>query len=310
MPKAFREQGPATRYPCKSKLIGREVTLRGDPSPSRIVGCATPLGRTAVGRRSSRRKCEPALIVRSKIGLFDIETPVPGSIVRRGLRQRGERMCADAPSYGAEMSDHVLRIEAEARANKQHPFDLVREMPFPHRHGSSACCGNSPVAPGRLEALAARWRESGEEPDFYDLARAVYRALPAHLRAVTVIDTDADVRRAIKAVKDHCWAMWVERAAKAGRASARFQERAKSTRRKATAPRPPRRRSTAAEALFLDRAELASRTQFLRMDPARQHKLVARILRKYRRSLTVPVDLLEGEALLGMAARAMSAKSR
>lgn len=310
VPKAWHTQRPGTPYPCNSHLVGREVTLRGDPRPSTVMGCATPLGATALGKRSSKRACEGAMVLRSGFGRFGgIDTPVPTSTVRRGLRRAAERMCPDAPTYGPELRGVVQRVEAEARAARRHPFDLVNELPFPHRIGSSPCCGSSPYSPRRLDALALAWRDSGEEEDFDRLRFSLYRALPRHLRATTAVESSADVAGAIRAVKDHCWAIWLTKAAELDRSSARFSGRVRSVRRTVAAP-ARRPRDAKAEALFLGRAELASRAQFLRMPDAEQRRLADRILRKYRRPMAAPSSLLAGEALLAAAAAAMAGPAR
>jgi hypothetical protein len=325
VPKPWLTQSAGTPYRCKSKLIGREVTLRGDPSPSMIVGCATPLGETIFqhGRRGKAYKCQSSFVVRSNMGKGAIETPVPRSVVRARMRHAKDKLCPDTPSFNAEMRGYTSMIEADAKRMGVHPMDLADDMPFPHREGSSPCCVNSKIAPKRLEKLVAAWTESGEESDYDAVVAAVRRALPKHLRAITALETKWQVERAIKAVRDHCWNLWVEKEASfhPDRYSKRgFQKRVREARtdmRRSGLPLTKSQRQRqqprqwADEWAFLKRADMVSSNQFIAKSPDLQRRLVTRLFRKYR----VPMGDFNpanhvNEELLALAARTMFANAK
>ncbi len=236
VPRAWLEQGPGTPYPGSSKLIGQRVTLRGDEVASTIVATATPLGETVfqAGRRSERYKCQGAFIVSTPLGRGTIETPVAKSVVRERMRApRREGNCPDAPVYGgSSMKGFAGAMEREAAKLGRHPHDHVgADLPFPHRKGSTPCCVNSKVSPAQLEALAAAWRESGEESDFFRLQAAVVKALPRSVRAITPVETAADVLEAIETIRKHCWSQWLEHEARTTEPSKTFQKRVRDNRR-------------------------------------------------------------------------------
>lgn len=316
VPTAWREQKSGTPYPCKSPLIGEDVTLRGDDRPSKIVGCATPLGETIFqhGKRGQKYRCQGAFTVRTKIGRSAIETPVPKSVVRARRQHAKDVLCPDAPRYGADMRGFTAATDRDAHKQHRHPFDLVEDLPFPHRVGSTPCCTNSPVNPSKLDALHRAWHESGDDTDFDALANAVRRALPKHLRATTVLNTDRQIRSGIKTVRDRCWASWVLKEESVAGGNRRFKQSVKIAKREMgllglPITKGPRSRAVsqdlADERSFLKRVGLASRSQFLRLTAAQQRALVTRTFRRAKRELSFPAGMLagtEGEELLRLAA--------
>ena len=322
VPRAWLTERAGTPYPCKSKVIGRKVRLRGDPADSEVVGCATPLGETIFqhGRRARSYKCQGAFIVRSGTGRSAIETPVPKSVVRARMRHAGDVLCPDTPSFDRKMAGYTRSIEREAAKAKKHPYDYADEVPFPHRKGSTPCCVNSPIRPERLDALLRAWRESGEESDFDALATAVRRALPKHIRATTELESRAQIERGIKAVRDHCWSFWLEREARLGEGSKSFRRRVREDRKAMAVAELPitrgqRKRGVSRDSAdvggFLRRADLVSSSQFERRSPDEQRRIVARVFKRARKSIeTFNPALHEGRELLEIAARELSRDER
>ncbi len=315
VPTAWLTEHAGTPYPCKSKVIGRKVRLRGDPRESTVVGCATPLGETIFqhGKRGKAYKCQGAFIVRSDFGRGVIETPVPKSVVRARIRHAKDKLCPDAAAFkGSEMRGYTRSMELEAKKSRRHPFDLVGDLPFPHRDKSSPCCGNSPISPDRLDALLSAWMDSGEEADYFALANAVRRALPKHLRAITELESRAQIERGITAVRDHCWSLWLDKEARSTDSRKAFQRRVKADRKamaQAGLPltRGQRKRSASKDSAdfdyFMRSAELVSENQFLKRTPAEQRLLVKRAFRRARKKMSSDfvLSLYEGRDLLGRA---------
>lgn len=202
------EEPPGTPYAGPSKLLGTAVTLRGDDRPSTVVSLATPVGGGVFGaNRSKRYQCQGAVVVRTPLGRGHVDTVVAKSVVRERQRVR-EGNCPDA--VGTVPPGMIRALDREAARGGKHPFDVSdQEPPFPHRKGSTPCCGSSPVAPKKLDALLAAWLDSGEEEDFFRLEAAVRRALPKHLRATLPLESRSDVTEAIRAIRDHCWGQWL-----------------------------------------------------------------------------------------------------
>jgi hypothetical protein len=209
IPRAWLDEKPGTPYPGASKLLGTEVTLRGDDRPSTVAGVATPVGGGVFGaNRSKRYQCQGSFVVRTPLGRGHVDTVLPRSVVRERQRTR-EGNCPDAMQGGIPQG-MIRAIDREAARGGRHPFDVSdQEPPFPHRKGSTPCCGSSSVAPAKLDALLEAWTDSGEESDFERLAAAVRRALPKHLRATLPLESRAEVVEAIRAVRDHCWGQWL-----------------------------------------------------------------------------------------------------
>lgn len=240
VPEPWFAQRPGTPYAAPSPLIGRTVTLRGDDRPSTVVSVATPLGESIFqhGRRSRRYKCGRSFILRTPFGRGYIETAVPGAVVRERLRApTREGNCPDAVDMGASrMKGYTQAIERDALRAGVHPHDYVGlEPPFPHRKGSSPCCGSSSRSPEKLDRMLAAWLDSGEESDFATLEREVRRAMPKHMRATAFLQTRADVEAAIKSIRDHCWTQWLEYEARVTEPSKTFQKRVKAARKAMTA---------------------------------------------------------------------------
>lgn len=263
IPRAWLEERPGTPYPGRSKLIGAKVRLRGDEVDSTVVSLATPLGGTLfqTGRQSKRAQCQGSYIVSTPFGRGHIETAVPKSTVRERRRER-EGNCPDAGVYSAvQLAGLVKEMERDAAKFGGHPFERAGgELPFPHRKGSSACCGNSSVAPLELDKLIKRYREEGEEEDFNRAAKAVRKALPKDLRATLPLESTRDLVEGVKAVRDHCWSFWKS-----------AEERAKETRK--DFQRKARELEKERERLGLGRGSKAARSAVFEVPDARAAEL-------------------------------------
>lgn len=196
-------QKAGTPYPCNSKLLGKEVPLRGGGT-GRIVGCATPLGESLLqtGKRSRRYKCQRAFLVKLPIG---VEVPIPGSVVRERRRVR-EGNCPDAVRYERGMA---LSMEREATREGYH-WMRGNDLPFPHRKGSTPCCTSASNYHGALEDLFTQAMEMDPPSPEFDVRvlDEVRRALPKHLRVTTRLRGLEDVPKAIDIIRDHCGDLW------------------------------------------------------------------------------------------------------
>lgn len=246
VPAPWLDAPPGTPYEDPSKLLGKVVMLRGDVVPSTVVSLATPTGGSLLqGNRSTRYRCQPALIVRTPFGKSFFETPVPRSVVTERLRKR-EGLCPDAQVFSNtdRAAGYARMLERESVKKKVHPFDLVAELPYPHRKGGSACCLNSPLHPDKLLRAIEAWRESGEESDFATAQAAVRKALPRDRRATMTLETAAQLSKGVAAVKNHCWAQWLtveERAQESRKEYRARQKEAREERERLGLGRAPRR---------------------------------------------------------------------
>lgn len=287
VPVAWLEEPPGTRYEGASKLLGKRVQLRGDAVESTVVALATPLGGSLLqGNRSKAYRCQGSYIVKTPFGAGSIETPVPKSVVRERRRER-EGLCPDAQVYSsADLRAGAVRaFELDAARLKKAPFDLVGELPFPHRKGGSPCCINSPLHPDRLGELVTTWLESGDEPDFERAATAVRKALPRDKRAtVPAFHTKADLERGVRAVKDHCWELWLT-------AEERAQETAKQYRARKRVALEERR----AMGLDAGRKLLRQSRSTEAAEPGRRERLAQSIeeFRTWRPTVELPDDFEE-----------------
>lgn len=296
-------------------MLGRKVLLRGDPGYSTVVGCATPIGETIFqyGKRGKKYRCQGSFIVRSDFGRDPTETPVPRSVVRARIRASKTGLCPDTPYYnGSEMRGLTRRIEIDAARGHYHPYDAVGDIPFPHRVGSSPCCKNSPINPQALDRLYAAWSESGEESDFNALSTAVRMALPKHLRATKELETREQIERGIKAVRDHCWSVWLDKEARSIESKKSFQRRVNASKRSMIEMDIPitksaRKRSWDKSSgdfgTFMRKADLFSENQFLARSPEEQRRIVRRAFRRARKSIPGSFNIAqyEGRELLGRA---------
>lgn len=229
VPAPWVELPAGAPYEGSSPLKGKRVKLRGDTVESVVVGLATPLGGSLLqGNRSRAYKCQGSYIVRTPLGSGSIETPVPKSVVRERRRVR-EGLCPDdTPVSSADVRLGMVReLAREATRRKKHPWDLVAELPFPHRKGGSPCCINSPVNPDKLTAMVEAYAESGEEADFERVRAGLRRALPEPQRSTMMVETRADALAGIKALKDHCWGMWLTVEERAAETSKDYRKRRK-----------------------------------------------------------------------------------
>lgn len=214
VPAAWIDEPPGTAMPDEpSTLLGRIVYLRGEVEPSKVVAVGTPLGPSLLqtGRRSQRYTCQPSLILRTRLGSGFIETPVLRSKATERMRVR-EGLCGDAQTFSSvdKKAGYARYLDRESAKKGVHPFDMVGELPYPHRRGSSACCINSPVYVDRLSALVADYQETGEEADFAKARDAIRKGLPRDLRATMTLEETRDLSKGVERIKDHCWRQWLE----------------------------------------------------------------------------------------------------
>lgn len=233
-------KGPLSRtIPSLQRLCGDrypEPLRYGQPLPDtrvRSLGRFVRLGkgREALGGiiRGSTAPPRPTLaqLQRGAASLCDrgylLETPggvlvsVNASQVREQMRAPREPLCEyhqglDALSLGAVVEEVGRRARGGLVA---HPRDELTDMPFPHRRGSSPCCEASDVSPETVLRLLEEW-ERGECCDNMtgrDFVALVGRAVPKS-SGISKPRTLAGVRKALAAVREHCWRLWQERAAK------------------------------------------------------------------------------------------------
>lgn len=252
-------RGPLSRtIPSLQRLCGAERYPEpfryGQPLPStraRRVGETVPLGRgpgaprgTVIGstapprptlaqlQRGGQSLCERGYWIETEGG---VRVAVGAKQIRELLRAPREGLC---PHHEALDGYALQAIVAEGRAARVgHPRDVVTDLPFPHRKGSSPCCAAASVTPELVLAVLRDW-SSGEgwdeltEREMIALARrAVTRTSP-----VTPPRTVAEIPEAMKAVRDHCWRLWTERAAQATEGRAEKFKRLKATVRAQYAP--------------------------------------------------------------------------
>ena len=178
VPAAWKYALPGTPYEADDPMIGERVTLRGDASPSVVVGVATPIGPglPQQGRVSKRRECEGALLLRTPLGVV---TPVTRSVVRERRRQESKPGRATCTCAG---------------------------LPYPHREASSPLCELHSASVGELGALAS---DAWEDPE-----RAEPRLIAAARRAAgkrgAAVNTADDARRVLEELQGRQAAMYGE----------------------------------------------------------------------------------------------------
>ena len=202
----------------KPGTVGRRV--RASSRAERwgvIVGAAVPpLPTLAQLRRGSPALAEPAYVIDLDGGGRVV---VAGPRIRELNRSPREGLCPEG--YVAHPLDawHALKSAeaAAARGEVRHPQHALTGLPFAHRRGSSACCGEADVAPRKLRELVEAWRagEGFEQLTEDDVLRLVRRAVPRGLDVK--VRGLRDVDKALRAVEDHCVEQWREWLARAGR---------------------------------------------------------------------------------------------
>lgn len=144
VPKAWVELPAGRQYGGEkcAKLAGERVRGRGGDWVVR--GCATPVKPRAKAKRRGRKyTCQGAYVL-SDARDSRSTTVMPKSVVRERLRKRAP-LCDRQATWLANASPADLRaIERDAKANGVHPWELVGDLEFPHRRGSSPCCSYSP----------------------------------------------------------------------------------------------------------------------------------------------------------------------
>lgn len=235
-PEPLRYGQPLSATP---RNVGRWVRLgsMAGAQEARIVQSSTPPRPTlAQLSRGARSLCDRGYIVETRGG---VKLAVNAKQVREANRSPREGLCPfhrvmDGLSLGALV--HAVEEERRARGTNPRDEEMVRDLPFPHRRGSSACCEASEVSPERVLALLAAW-ETGEgademvAEDFVELAR---RATPRGA-AWKPPRSLAEVRAAMRAVQDYCWTFWQRAAERASESRVEVFKRVKADVRRAYA---------------------------------------------------------------------------
>lgn len=206
-PLRYGQPLPSTR----ARRVGETVPLgRGPGAPrGKVIGSTTPPRPTlAQLQRGGQSLCERGYWIETEGG---VRVAVSAKQVRELVRAPREGLC---PHHAALDGYGLQATVAEAKAARVgHPRDVVTDLPFPHRKGSSPCCAASKVTPELVLAVLRDW-QSGEgfdemtDRDMVSLARqAITRTSP-----VTPPRTVAEIPAAMKAVRDFCWRQWTERA--------------------------------------------------------------------------------------------------
>lgn len=213
-PPPLRYGSPLPEDVSRTRNVGKVVRLGpGANAPTgRIVGSTAPVRPTlAQAARRSPSMCERGYLVETDGG---VRVAVNARQVRELNRTPREGLCPfhqalDVASLGAVMSE----VDAQRKAGTiRHPRDLVSDLPYPHRAGSSPCCEASEVTPEKVLVLLEGWRtgEAGDEMSAGDVVAYARRAVPRSVsaKANRGIASVADIERAMVAVRDHCWSQW------------------------------------------------------------------------------------------------------
>jgi len=198
--------------------VGRWVRLSANPSApqARIIGAAAPVRPTlAQLKRNASSLCDRAYLLESAPGARPFAANAKQ--VREANRTPRAGLCPHHAKLD-ELSLGALVHEVQQRATREgiDPRAMVEDLPFPHRLGSSPCCAAADVTPERVLEVLGAW-SSGEGYDNMterDLVELAGRAVPrtGTMRAPRSV---GEIRDAMDAVRAHCWALWVERAARA-----------------------------------------------------------------------------------------------
>lgn len=152
---------PGAPVPCRSKAIGRTLTLKVPGHPRQayeLEACAVP--RASV--RPSKR-CKPAFIGRADGGLFPGERVlIDGGKVKNATRTpRPFHPALSVEWVAGRMIGGPRDLMAD---NARSGADVLEglDLPFPHRAGSSPCCPSSSIS---VVELGRELRDAYETSD-------------------------------------------------------------------------------------------------------------------------------------------------
>lgn len=210
---------------CRSPRIGKQtrVRVKGRSLVGVAESCAAPaLPSYADLLRGSPKLCETALRVR---------VPDHGTVtaavsrVREWNRTPRAGVCrAWVPVNGVAAAQAVNEAYSAARRGEvAHPHAILRDLPFPHREGSTPLCERAQATPESVLAVYDAWRtgdgyESMTDADVVALARS---AVPRGLRHTATINAPTDIPAAMRRVQDEGvrqWEAYVERSREGRRA--------------------------------------------------------------------------------------------
>lgn len=177
-----------------------------------IVGSATPVKPTLHQlARGSSSLCDPSYVVEVE----GARLVANARQVREVNRSPRGGLC---PYHAALDAVSLGAVVAEARkgAGARHPRELLPDLPYPHRVGSGPCCAASDVTPEKVLELLEAWEtgEAGDNMTGRDMLALARRAVPRS-SSVEVPRRVADIRKAMGAVRDHCFAQWERKASEA-----------------------------------------------------------------------------------------------
>lgn len=210
---------------CRATRLGKQtrVRVRGRTMVGIAEGCSAPATPSyAELLRGSPKLCESALRVR-----------VPGhgtviaakSRVREWNRTPRAGVCRSwLPVNGATAAEALAEARAATRRGELlHPHEALRDLPFPHREGSTPLCERSGSTPESVLGVYEAWRagdgfESMTDEDVVALARG---AVPRSLRPSVRLERATDIPAAMRRVQDEGvrqWEAFVERSREGRRA--------------------------------------------------------------------------------------------
>lgn len=210
---------------CRSPRIGRQtrVRVRGKTMVGVTEACTTP----APPSYNDLARGSPKLCERG----FRVRVPDHGAVVAAASRVREWNrtpragVCrAWAPVTGASAGAALADARAFVRRGEvAHAHELLRDLPFPHREGSTPLCERSAATPESVLSVYEAWRsgdgyESMTDADVMALARA---AVPRGLRSEVDLRAPGDIPRAMRRVQDEGvrqWEAYVARSAEGRRA--------------------------------------------------------------------------------------------
>ncbi len=221
-------------------VVGRVAVMSTPPRPT-LTQLSRGASCSADGAGCSL--CEPGYIVSVPEDDGPRFLAVSARQVRELNRSQREGLCPHhrriTREYLAAIAAEVERVEAHGG----HPRDaaVARDLPYPHRRGSSPCCESSDATPERVLAALARWSR-GERAGLTSaaLVELARRAVPAR-SGIPEPRFLSEIPAAMAAVRDHCFAALSTRLAQATtRRADKFATLKDGLRARYNVPRPPR----------------------------------------------------------------------
>ena len=182
---------PGVEVPCRSRLLGREVPLRGG-GVGKVVGCAVPRPRASA---DPKKRCAPDFLVRNRLGLVLAED---GPRLKDRARPR-QALCDQVAPFPARHGIGA-RIAREGYAEG--------ELPFPHRRAGSVCCAYHGLYPETVaRELDAVEDGRGDVREFVARVGAQVLRVKDLRAAVGPVRSLGDVARVVEATRAHCGAL-------------------------------------------------------------------------------------------------------